>query len=559
MRTHYCKTCGGRIEEANANASCPRCLLRMGIDEPTIAQELQRFDLPTPQQLDTAIPRLNVIDLIAHGGMGAVYRARQTELDRIVAVKVLPAELSRNQIFAERFAQEARTLASLNHPNIVTIHDSGIANGWCYIVMEHGEGITLRDAISQNAISPEHALELVPELCDALKAAHRQGIVHRDIKPENILLSRDGFAKIADFGIAKLLSNAGESEFNAGTRRYMAPEQIFGNSDIDHRADIYSLGVVFYELLTGKVPGENFVPPSETAEIDQRLDLVIRKTLERRPELRYQDVREIAEELEKLRSDEYPNTVFKQILLANQGVEWKSRARIFGVPVIHIATGMDLKTGRRRIAKGWFAFGDIAFGGFAVGGIGVGLIGMGGMGVGLIGIGGAGIGLLLGIGGLATGLVATGGGAIGGIASGGGATGVVAIGGGAVGHVAICGGGNGNYLLSGASISPTGWMTHTATGSFVTDTLPWLLFVLPTAIYLCVMIPVLTTGLISLTGQRHPKHGEMLDGETAKPAPIRYLTGMGLAILCAIGVIVYQGYQGSNMLTSILEATQSRW
>ena len=558
MPSYLCRTCGGPVSGPESSSNCPRCLLKMGIDEPTIAQDLQRFDLPTPQQLDRAIPRLDVIDLIAHGGMGAVYRARQPELDRIVAIKVLPAELSRNHVFAERFAQEARTLAKLNHPNIVTIHDSGIASGWCYIVMEHVEGITLRDAISQKSISPEHALDMVPELCDALKAAHRQGIIHRDIKPENILLSRDGFAKIADFGIAKLLSNVGESEFNAGTRRYMAPEQMVGNPDIDHRADIYSLGVVLYELLTGKVPGEEFIPPSKTAGIDQRLDLVIRKTLERRPELRYQDVKEIAEEFERLRSVEYPNKIYKQIMLANQGIEWKSRAKIFGVPVVHIATGMDLETGRKRIAKGWFAFGDIAVGGFAVGGLGVGLVGMGGLGAGLVGIGGAGIGLLLGTGGFATGLVANGGGAIGGIAQGGGASGAIAIGGGAAGHVAIGGGATGNYVLAGTGISPEGWLTNTSIGSFMTETLPWLLPTLPPIIYLLVLIPVLLTGMLSLASQRHPKHGELLDGENAQPAPLRYLIGMGAAMLGGGLAITFFGFQLSSVFASILETTQSR-
>ena len=555
MANLFCKTCGGPIVGLNRNTSCPRCLLKMGIDEPTIAQDLQQFDLPTPDQLDRAIPRLDVIDLIAHGGMGAVYRARQPELDRIVAVKVLPAELSRNRAFADRFAQEARTLAKLNHPNIVTIHDSGIANGWCYIVMEHVDGITLRDAISQGAMSPENALEIVPELCEALKAAHSQGIVHRDIKPENILLTRDGLAKIADFGIAKLLDSNSDSEFNAGTRRYMAPEQLFGASNIDHRADIYSLGVVLYELLTGKVPGENYVPPSKTTQIDQRLDMVVRKTLEKRPELRYQDVREIAEELQQLQDDNI-SYIVKQFARANQGIEWKSRASIFGISVIHIATGFDPKTAKKRIAKGWFAFGDIAVGGVAMGGAAFGVIGVGGLGVGLVGLGGAGIGLLLGCGGLATGLVANGGGAIGGIAQGGGAIGGVAIGGGAVGHVAIGGGGAGNYVLQGAGISPEGWITNTATGAFVTDTLPWLMSTLSPIIYLCVLIPVVLMGLTALFTQRHPKHGGLLDSKDGKPAPKRYLIGMSVGLLGAFALVVTLGIQGANLLNQILSITR---
>lgn len=558
MPNQFCKTCGGPLESTNPNATCPRCLLRMGIDEPTIAQDLQRFNLPTPEQLDSAIPRLDVIELIAHGGMGAVYRARQPELDRIVAIKVLPAELSKNRTFADRFAQEARTLAKLNHPNVVTVHDSGIANGWCYIVMEHVDGITLRDAISQNAFSAEQAMDIVPELCEALKAAHRQGIVHRDIKPENILLTNEGLAKIADFGIAKLLNSATETDFNAGTRRYMAPEQLFGQPDIDHRADIYSLGVVLYELLTGQVPQDEYVPPSQTGEIDQRLDLVVRKTLEKRPELRYQDVREIAEELEKMRKDDELPAWQRKLIQSTQGVDWKSRAKIFGWPVIHIATGFEPKTGKKRIAKGWFAVGDVAVGGFAMGGLGVGLIGAGGAGVGLVGIGGAGIGLLMGAGGAATGLVACGGGAIGGLATGGGAAGGVAIGGGAVGHVAIGGGAYGNYVISGHGISPPNWMNETATGSFVTDTLPWLIPTLPTIIYLCVLIPILLTGLFALANQRNPKDGRMLEGETAKPAPIRHMFCLAIAMIGGAAAAIAVGIQGSAMLSQILEITKDR-
>ena len=273
--------------------------------------------------------------------------------------------------------------------------------------MEYVDGVTLREAISQSMISPERALQIVPELCEALKIAHLQGIVHRDIKPENILLAKDGEAKIADFGIAKLLHQSSGLEFNGGTRRYMAPEQLFGDPDVDHRADIYSMGAVLYELLTGNVPSEDYIPPSKTAEVDRRIDQVVQKTLERKPEYRYQDVREIAEEIERVREDEIPRD--SRLAGMNQGVDWASRAKIFGYPVIRIATGVDAKTGRKRIAKGWIAMGDVAIGGLAIGGASFGVIGIGGAGAGLIGIGGAGLGLLLGAGGVATGMVANGG------------------------------------------------------------------------------------------------------------------------------------------------------
>lgn len=553
MPTYHCKTCGTPIESSDTNASCPPCLLRMGIEEPTIAQDLKQFDLPTPAELDIAIPRLTVKELIAHGGMGAVYKAKQKDLDRVVAVKVLPAELSKNDLFVERFAQEARTLASLNHPNIVTVHDSGIAEGWCYIVMEYVDGVTLRDAISESRISPERALQIVPELCDALKIAHQQGIVHRDIKPENILLTKDGEAKIADFGIAKLLHRSGDTEFNAGTKRYMAPEQLFGNPDVDHRADIYSLGVVLYELLTGTVPSEDYIPPSKTTEVDRRIDLVVQKTLERRPEYRYQDVREIAEEIERVREDEIPQDLRRIAGMMNLGVDWSSRARIFGHPVIHVATGIDSKTGKKRIAKGWIAVGDIAIGGLALGGVGCGVIGVGGLGAGLVGIGGLGLGALLGTGGGAVGLVANGGGAAGGLAQGGGAAGGIAIGGGAAGYVAIGGGARGEYTISGQGVSPDGWL-ETGIGEFVTEQLPDLMVSLPLFIFYSLLIPILLVAVLRLFREREPNQ-PLLAGSNTAPLPKLHLLGIGFGIIAASAAVFLFAGQGAIALTQVLEMT----
>ena len=535
----FCKTCGTTLPGPNSSGTCPSCLLKMGINEPTLTADLKQFNLPTPEELDRAIPRLEVLDLIAHGGMGAVFRARQRDLDRIVAVKVLPAELSNNERFVKRFGQEARTLASLNHPNIVTVHDSGIADGWCYIVMEYVDGVSLREAISTGKVSPQQALEIIPDLCEALRTAHQQSIVHRDIKPENILLTQDGTVKIADFGIAKLLDRNIEDDFNAGTRRYMAPEQLRGEETVDHRADIYSLGVVFYELLTGQIPGESFVPPSRAARVDRRIDEVVKKTLERRPELRYQDVREIAEELEQLRVKDLPPEL---VQLANyakiagrlhSGIEWSSRARVFGYPVIHIASGFNPETGKKRIARGLVAIGDVAIGGLAMGGVGMGVIGMGGCGLGLVGIGGLGVGLLQGVGGLGVGAVANGGGAIGGIASGGGALGGIAVGGGSLGYVALGGGAFGTYTVSGRGINPTGWL-ETGLGQFVENQLPSLLLALPIAVYLAVLIPILLFAWYHLTRSSRPDDSVPTANTTDK-APLGYLLG-GVAGLFGAGV-----------------------
>jgi serine/threonine protein kinase len=238
--------------------------------------------------------------------MGAVYKARQTKLDRLVALKVLPPEWGADPAFAERFAREARTLARLNHPHIVAVHDFGEAGGLYYLVMEFVDGPNLRQVLQDGKLPPEQALALVPQLCEALQYAHEEEVVHRDIKPENILLDRRGRVKVADFGLAKLL-NRPRAEFTLtgsrqvmGTLDYMAPEQRNSPLAIDHRADIYSLGVVFYEMLTGELPLGHFPPPSEKAAVDARLDGVVLRALKTDPGQRYQSVREVKTDVESI-------------------------------------------------------------------------------------------------------------------------------------------------------------------------------------------------------------------------------------------------------------------
>ena len=244
--------------------------------------------------------------MLGKGGMGAVYKGRQRSLDRLVAVKILPPESGRDPAFAERFAREARALGKLNHPNIVGIHDSGNANELYYFVMEYVDGANLRHLIAEKQFSPKEALAIVPQLCDALQFAHDEGIVHRDIKPENILIDKKGRVKIADFGLAKLLGrdpiegNLTATHQVMGTLKYMAPEQMEGARDIDHRADIYSLGVVFYELLTGQLPLGRFAPPSKKVEIDVRLDEIVLRALEKEPQHRYQHAVDVKTEVESV-------------------------------------------------------------------------------------------------------------------------------------------------------------------------------------------------------------------------------------------------------------------
>ncbi len=244
--------------------------------------------------------------MIGKGGMGAVYCARQKSLDRLVALKIIQPNPLDNQDFAERFIREARALAQLNHPNIVTVHDFGQTDRLYYFIMEFVDGINLRQMLLSSKLQPRDALQIVPAICDALQYAHDKGIVHRDIKPENILVDTDGKVKIADFGLAKLLKKdtvqptLTRAHQVMGTMHYMAPEQFERPLDVDHRADIYSLGVVIYELLTGELPLGRFAPPSKKVSIDVRLDQIVLQTLEKEPELRYQRVSEIKTDMQSI-------------------------------------------------------------------------------------------------------------------------------------------------------------------------------------------------------------------------------------------------------------------
>jgi serine/threonine protein kinase len=266
---------------------------------------------PEIEQLTAAFQQLEILQLLGVGGMGAVFKVRQKELDRIAALKVLPGEMAADSGFTERFLREARLLASLSHPHIVTVYEFGQRDGIYFLLMEFIDGVTLRQALRAEPIKKlgsKETLAIVGQLCDALQFAHDEGVVHRDIKPENILIDKRGRVKIADFGLARLLGQSPTMPTLTGTHQlmgtpaYMAPEQIEGLPGIDHRADIYSMGVVFYELLTGELPLGRFSPPSERAETDVRLDEVVLRTLAREPERRYQQASQVKTDVEALRS-----------------------------------------------------------------------------------------------------------------------------------------------------------------------------------------------------------------------------------------------------------------
>jgi serine/threonine protein kinase/tetratricopeptide (TPR) repeat protein len=385
-----CPICKKPLPANAPEGLCPECLLQAGLGsgvnlgpDTETGTVHSHFVPPSVAELAPMFPQLEILELIGKGGMGAVYKARQKQLDRIVALKILPPGIGDDPAFAERFAREAKALAKLNHPGIVTLYEFGVAAGvppavepgilpggnnidrtrrgensggtarseadpggnmppstaggtpaatkLYFFLMEYVDGVTLRQLLTGGRVSAREALAIVPQICDALQYAHDQGIVHRDIKPENILLDRRGRVKVADFGLAKIVGNVVQTSSSAdsggvttassgdtepggsanpqagkpalhdltdaghvmGTPKYMSPEQITAPGEVDNRADIYALGVVFYQMLTGELPGKKIEPPSKKVQIDVRLDEVVLRALEQNPARRYQQVSEV--------------------------------------------------------------------------------------------------------------------------------------------------------------------------------------------------------------------------------------------------------------------------
>jgi serine/threonine protein kinase len=286
-----------------------RKLLACGLQSLTPAARFHRWEPPTPEKLGRLLPKYQIECLIGRGGMGAVYKGIQPELDRPVAIKILPTEIATDEGFVTRFKREARTLAKLQHSRIITIHDFGqTSEGHLYFVMEYIDGTNLREILRGPGLPVDQVLLAVSQICDALYAAHRQGIVHRDIKPENVLITSDGYVKLADFGLARPVNEESEvltgAHIAVGTPAYMAPEQREGQSDC--RSDIYALGVMLYEMLTGRRPQGAFEPLSAKIPIDARLDDVVLKALQERPERRYQEVSDLKNEIDGIRVTPLP-------------------------------------------------------------------------------------------------------------------------------------------------------------------------------------------------------------------------------------------------------------
>ncbi|EDY17823.1 serine/threonine protein kinase [Chthoniobacter flavus Ellin428] len=262
---------------------------------------------PTDEEVARLFPQYEMLGMIGRGGMGAVYKARQISLDRFVAIKLLPLEVSVDREFSDRFVREAQTMARLNHPHIIAVYDFGkTMEGHLYFAMEFVDGVNLHQMIHGPGISPTQALEIIAGVCDALEYAHSKGVVHRDIKPANVMVNTEGCVKVADFGLARRLDAASNAHGHTtvgtvlGTPDYMAPEQMRGIG-VDHRADVYSLGVVLYEMLCKEVPRGFFEPPSKRIGVDPSIDEVVKKAMQQLPERRFQRTSEMKSEVDRIR------------------------------------------------------------------------------------------------------------------------------------------------------------------------------------------------------------------------------------------------------------------
>ncbi|KAF0246474.1 MAG: Serine/threonine protein [Planctomycetota bacterium] len=312
-----CKKCGKSYSAGVVNNDfqglCPSCVAAFAFEDLSQSPLEPPGPITPPPDYDkttmylkpgTQFQGVVIESVLGQGGMGVVYKARQIGLDRAVALKVMSDRLAGDPDFVRRFEKEAKAMASLSHANIVAVYNYGIDNGRCFIVMEYMDGVNLRQILREKKLRPEEGLRIVPQLCDALEYAHSEGVVHRDIKPENILIDKKGRVKITDFGLAKMVE-LGRNEHTVtglvmGTPHYMAPEQVDTPKTVDHRADIYSMGVVFYELLTGELPIGRWQLPSHRNGVDARLDQVVLRALEREPDKRYQHASEMKLEVSRV-------------------------------------------------------------------------------------------------------------------------------------------------------------------------------------------------------------------------------------------------------------------
>lgn len=333
-----CSKCDFIFDPGSApGGQCPRCLL-LGLHEDSFEglhiDPLHHEEPLTSledDELAEELPGFELVERIGRGGMGVVWRARERVLDRYVAIKLL-RNVSNDPAFVERFTREARVMAQLNHPNIVTLYSFGrTRSNHCYLVMEMVEGTDLANLIGRNRLDVAASLTVISEICSALSHAHDAGFVHRDIKPGNVLIDTRGHVKVADFGLARLNRRNDKTTlsitkhgFAVGTPHYVAPEQANGKGQEDHRADIYSLGVMLYQMLTHELPRGVFKPPSFKQKLDKRLDKIVLRALQEEPEKRYQQVVHLNSDLQRVREKIDP-VLLAEMKAARHAARWRQR------------------------------------------------------------------------------------------------------------------------------------------------------------------------------------------------------------------------------------------
>lgn len=304
-----CPKCGVSLTPEAPKGLCPRCLfsqaMRPSPEEPV---KPKKAAVPLPEEMASHFPNYEILRILGRGGMGAVYLARQTSLNRLVAIKILPAELDDGENnFTQRFKNEAQAMAQLSHPGIVAVYDFGqTTSGLLYIVMEYIDGTDVALMVERQGRLPSaHAMAITAHVCDALAYAHGKGIIHRDIKPSNIMIGYDGVVKVADFGLAKMSqteqSGLTQSGMVMGTLHFMAPEVLMLGKAVDQRADIYAVGVMLYQMLTGKLPQGLFEMPSlQVKGLDPRYDGIVAKALREDRNLRYASAVELRHDLDAI-------------------------------------------------------------------------------------------------------------------------------------------------------------------------------------------------------------------------------------------------------------------
>jgi len=315
------------------------------------------------------ISHYKIIEKVGEGGMGIVYKAHDTKLDRDIALKFLPLELTKDQDARERFVHEAKAASALSHPNVCTVHDIQEHNGQMFIIMEFVDGQTLRE--KKGAVSLKHAIEIGIQIAEGLAAAHEKGIIHRDIKPENIMIRKDGIVQVMDFGLAKLrgtVTRLTKEGSTLGTVAYMSPEQVQGQ-EADHRSDIFSLGILMYELFSGELPFKGVhetalmyeivnLDPSPISsikpEIDPELDRIVFECLQKDPDERYQAIKDVSKDLKRFKRESSRQRASK-VFTAHPGI-----AQVSGEDVQHVPRFVNFRDRLRHEYLIWLIAGIFA-------------------------------------------------------------------------------------------------------------------------------------------------------------------------------------------------------